>query len=431
MKIKVLIAALLGLITVNAYAQKGELSNANEAYAKYDGLARANYTLAKPSLMEAKTSIDKATVHPKTSGLAQTYALRAAIYASLALKDTVEATSAVSYATAQEALKKAKELDTKNEFKQLEEHANLEMAQLQLNKGVKAYQEKKYDEAYKAFNAEQQLIPDDTTAMLYTAVSAANAKNYQAAISNYNKLLTTKYLAKEKIYADMPVLYLLNKDTTGAIKAASEGITAYPNNTSLRKQEIEVNLQAGQQNNLIEKIDAAIKNDPNNKALYYYQGITYSQIAEKIGKDLMKLKKAEKKAAGAKPGVKAVPNPQITKWSQERFDAFNKAGELYKKAIAIDANYFEALLNLGYVIITPAIDIYNDAQQLPVDKAKEYDATMAKATAQFELAKPYLLKAVELKPKSKEALQNLKTYYLGKKDTNNANATQKQIDALN
>jgi hypothetical protein len=55
---------------------------------------------------------------------------------------------------------------------------------------------------------------------------------------------------------------------------------------------------------------------------------------------------------------------------------------------------------------------------------------MKKATDQFNQAKPYLLKAVELKPDSKDALTNLKSYYLGVKDTNNANDIQKKIDAL-
>ena len=80
--------------------------------------------------------------------------------------------------------------------------------------------------------------------------------------------------------------------------------------------------------------------------------------------------------------------------------------------------------------IAPAIDAYNDAQQLPVNKVKEYNAAMANVNAQFDVAKPYLLKAVELKPESVDALTNLKSFYLGQKDTENANATQKKIDAL-
>jgi len=50
--------------------------------------------------------------------------------------------------------------------------------------------------------------------------------------------------------------------------------------------------------------------------------------------------------------------------------------------------------------------------------------------ALFEVAKPVLVKAVELRPTSYEALYNLKNYYLGKNDMVNANATQKRMDAL-
>jgi hypothetical protein len=104
---------------------------------------------------------------------------------------------------------------------------------------------------------------------------------------------------------------------------------------------------------------------------------------------------------------------------------------MYKKAVEIDPNYFEAYLNLGYVTISPAIDQYNAANQIPTNKQKEYDAAVAKANAQFNLSKPYLLKASELNPKSVEALNNLKMYYLGTKDNVNANKIQKQIEGLN
>ena len=115
---------------------------------------------------------------------------------------------------------------------------------------------------------------------------------------------------------------------------------------------------------------------------------------------------------------------------QKKIDAYGKSAEQYKKAIAIDPNYFEANLNLGYVLISPAIDEYNAANQLPASKQKEYDAAIAKSKADFNAAKPYLQKAVELNPKSVDALNNLKTYYLGVQDNVNANATQKKIEAL-
>ncbi len=429
MKIKFLLTGLLGVITVSAFAQKGELNNAQSAYEKYDPLARANFSLAKPSLMDAKTAIDKAAANTKTATMPQTYALKAAIYASLAAHEADASVMATETSTAEEAIGKAKEADTKGEFKSLIDHASRELAQIQLDKGVKAYQAKNYDEAYNAFVAEQKLLPGDTTAMLYAGVSAANAKNYPNAIDSYKKLLATDYKDKEKIYMDMPILYMLNKDTANAVKIAGEAASKYPNNNDMRKAEIETSLQAGQQGDLVTKIEAAIKADPNNKSLYYYAGLTYSQIAEGSQKEVTKLQKADKAAAAkVKPGAKFTPNPQIAKLQADRAANFAKAEAAYKKAVEMDPNYFEAVLNLGYVVMAPAIDMYNSAQFL--NDQKSYDAAMKKATDQFNLAKPYLLKAVELKPDSKDALTNLKSYYLGVKDTNNANDTQKKIDAL-
>ncbi len=103
---------------------------------------------------------------------------------------------------------------------------------------------------------------------------------------------------------------------------------------------------------------------------------------------------------------------------------------MYKKAVDIDPEFYEANLNLGYAYLAPAIDQYNAANQLPPSKQKEYNAAIAKANALFEQAKPYLLKSTELNPKSKDALINLKNYYLGTKNAAEATATQKKIEAL-
>jgi tetratricopeptide (TPR) repeat protein len=427
MKIRLMLVALLGLITVNAFAQKGELTNANDALEKYDAV-KGQVTLAKPIIMDAKTAIDKAAANQKTANLPQTFALKAGIYSSLLYVDTTATSMATNYATAQEALKKAIELDTKKENAKVIDEATRNLSQIQLNRGVTAYQNKKFDDAYKAFDAYRQLRPDDTTAIYYTALAAGNSNNYSASIANYTKLLATPYSAKSAAYNDLTNMYLANKDTAGALKTIDEALTKYPNNTDLRKRQIIISLQTGKQSDLITKIDAAIKNDPKNKELYLYEGLTYSQIAETTDKELIKAKNASSKAGKAKPGVKLPPDPQIAKLTQTRNDNFSKAADMYKKALEIDPNYFDANMNLGYVLISPAIDAYNELQK--VDNQKTYDAGMVKVNGQFDAAKPYLLKAAELDPKSVDALNNLKMYYLGKKDMDNANTTQKKIDAL-
>ncbi|MCR8556792.1 tetratricopeptide repeat protein [Mucilaginibacter sp. BJC16-A38] len=432
MKIKFLMTCLLGLASATTFAQKGELKDAQSNYDGYtvtiSGGAKAKILVDKAmaSLKDAKTSIDKASVNEKTANMPQTYALKAAIYAALAVNDTVTTTSAPLFSTADDAVKKAKELDTKNEFKTLIDAANINLAQYKLTAGVKDYQNKKYEEAYKEFDYYRTVLPEDTNAVYYTALSATNAgekdpKYYQLALTNYKKLVTLKYSGNAKAYLDMSSIYLAVKDTAGALKATSEGITKYPASSELRKREIEIALQSGKQSEVVAKIQSAITNDPKNKELYYYLALTYSNLG-----DAANAKSAKDKDAAAK-----------TSDHNTALDNYAKATEAYKKALEIDPNYFEANMNLGYVLMRPALDIFNAAQALPSSKQKEYEAELKKSDSMLDLAKPYLQKAVEIKPKDKDALTNLRSYYRAKSDPATAADSKakaadlkKQIDAL-
>lgn len=387
MKTKYVIASVFTLaVSTTAMAQKSELSNAKTEFDKFSVMRTGK--MAATSLSTAKESIDKAAANDKTATLPQTYALKAAIYGSLA-NDSTQASRDNLVAAAQEAYKKAQDADTKGENKKLLDDTKLSLANYQLQKGVKQYQSGKYDLAYSAFDSYRQYFPEDTNAILYTGLAAANAKNNDAAISNYKKLVTTNYSKSMGVYSDLTTLYLQKKDTASAIKIMDEATKKYPKNAEIAKREIELNIQAGNKKEVIQKIESAIANDPKNKALYYYAGLTYSSSKE-----------------------------------------YDKAAEYYKKALDIDPNYFEANLNLGYVIMSPAIDIFNAANKLPVTKQKEYTAAIAKSNAMFSKAEPYILKATEVNPTSVEALGNLKTVYVGRKEDAKAAAVQKKIDAI-
>jgi hypothetical protein len=415
MKIKFLIAGLLGIISVSAFAQKGELTNALDAFEKAQSFRSANAAaFAKKSINDAKIAIDKAAANAKTATLPQAYALKAAIYADLSNQDTIAKTSLPLYAAAEEAIAKAKELDTKGEYKALIEAATLNLAQYKLTQGVKEYTDKKYDLAYNSFDRYRQYMPEDTNAIYYTGLAAVNLNNYPVAITHYNKLLTTNFSKNDVVYFDLSNAYLNMKDTVGALKTVNAGIAKYPANADLRKRQIEIYLKTGKQQEVLGQLDAAIKNDPKNKQLYYYAGITYSELAEEI-----KAQASKTKDAAAK-----------TKLTEQKAMNFSKAAEMYKKALELDPNYFEANLNMGYVLLSPAIDMYNAANQLPANKQKEFDAAVAKSSELFDLAKPYLLKAVDSDPKSTDALENLKTYYLGKRDIPNANLIKAKIEAM-
>jgi len=393
MKIKFLITGICLISAASVFAQKGELSNAQDEYNSFSALrgqkTGALADKATTSLNNAKVSIDKASANAKTANLPATYAVKGAVYASLALRDTAASTSTPLFATAEDALKKAKELDTKGENKKLIDDAYSELIQYKFNFGVKAYQGAKYDLAYDDFNFFKTQRPDDTTALYLTGLSAAAAKQYDNAIDSYTKLTTKTYSKKPEVYSDLAYVYLQKHDTTNAIKVVTEGADKYPLDPKLTKREIELNLQVGQQAKVLEKLEKAIANDPKNKALYYYGGLAYSQTKD-----------------------------------------YAKAEAMYRKAIEIDPDYFDANLNLGALLLQPGNQLYNTAQKLDVKKQKEYDDDMAKATTYFETAKPVIMKAVELNPNSYEALYNLKVYYLGTRNMAQATATQKKMDAI-
>ena len=431
MKIKFLIAGVLGMASTVAFAQKYEVTNAKETFDKYVTLNKlpATYAEADKNLLAARASIDKASLNAKTATLPETYALKAAIYSSLAMHDTSAVKTLPLYATAEEAYKKAKELDATGANKALISEATTQLAQYQLNSGIKAFQAKSYDSAYTSFNNYQTLLPTDTTAMYYTGLAAVQAKKYPEALANYNKLLPTQFSKRESIYLDMSTLYLQQNDTTNALKYATEGVEKFPSNSDLRRREIEIGLQTGKAQEIVGKIQAAIGNDPKNKTLYYYAGLTYTSFGNNVADDITKLKKTE--GANLKESTLPAFVAKLTPLQAKKDDYMAKAVDMYKKAIELDPAYYEANLNMGFSILAQAIDTYNFANSyLPASKQKEYTAALAKVATVAENAKPYLLKAIELKPTSIDALRNLKNYYLVTKNTAEANATQKKIDAL-
>ena len=428
MKIKFLMIGLLSLASVAAFAQR-TLKDAQEAYDQYDVAKNGGAITAakaKTSLDDAKTAIDKAAANDKTATLPQTYALKGAIYAALAEKDSVTTTAEPLLSAAKDALKKAKDADTKGEYTKLITEGGAHIAQYYQTLGVKQYQNKKYVDAYQSFDTWNTYFPD-TTAIYYSALSAGlagndNPKYYAYAITDYNKLLATNFSKNQAIYNYLATLYMINKDTTNALKTIDAGVAKYPGSATLREVQVRTALLAGKQAEIIGQIDAAITNDPKNKLLYYYKGLTYSRIGDD----------AENKSSKAKDKATQAS------LNKESLDDYSKAADAYKKAIEIDPDYFDANLNLGNALMKPAIDLYNQANALPSNATqKQYDDLRLKADASFDIAKPYLQKAVDLDPKSSNALSNLRNYYRGKYDPANkaankakADDLKKQMDAL-
>ncbi len=390
MKIKsfILAVAFAGS-TFIAFAQKGEVNSAKNNYDKFVTLKDANsILLGMTNLNQAKTSIDKAVMHEKTMNEPTAWTYKALIYADMALLDTIPSTSRPLFNEALAASKKAEELDKEGANKPNLDRVKDLMAQYELNMGVKSYQANKFEDAYKAFSNSLNYRPGDTTITYYAGLSAINAQNYKGAIRQYEALTKTNYSANPQIYLDLSKMYSMQGDTTKALAIAAEGARKY-NDAQLVTQEIELSLMSGKQMEVIGKISDQLQKDPTNKLYAFYLGIAYNSAGDN-----------------------------------------KKAEEAYRKALEIDPNFADANTNLGGLLLNQGIDLYNTANKLPQNKQKEYDEMMKTATAKFDKAFPYLQKSSELNPKSKLAWDNLKTYYIIKKNQAKVDEITKKLKDL-
>ncbi len=389
MKIKtILVAFSLIAIQMNVFAQKGELSSAKSNYEKFVQLKDAgSLALAMPSLKSAKTSIEKASVHEKTMNDPAVWAYKALIYADMAIQDSAEA-AVTSRTAAEAAYQKAVELDTQGLNKTQLQRVNELFAQLELNKGVKAYQSQNFKDAFTAFNNSLNYRPGDTTITYYAGLSAINSKDYPAAIEKYKTLLTTNFSANNQIALDLSRLYAAQNDTLKAIETA--GIYAEKfNDSQLATQEIELSLMSGKEKQIISKITQQAAKEPTNKLYQFYLGIAYATLKD-----------------------------------------YKNSEAAYQNALAIDPNYEDAILNLSSTVLNNGIDIYNTANKLPSNKQKEYDAMMIKAQAEFDRALPLLQRSTVINPKSINAWENLKTYYVIKRNQAKVDEIKKTIEGL-
>lgn len=389
MKMKtILLLALMGVTSV-AFSQTSNLRRAKTSYNKYNDLkALGSAALSSGDLTAAKAAIDKAAEHEKTKELAETWTYYALIHADLALIDSTEAAASL-YQEAVEGLEKAKALDTENENEANLSSLNSMLAQYELNKGAKSWDEQDFQGAYAAFEKGLEYLPGDTTLLYYAGVAAINNQDYKSAVDKYTQLVPVDSFSNNKqIVLDASRLYLQLGDTTNALKYAEIGTQKYPEDEEIATHNIELNLMAGNEQGIINTLSEQAAKSPDDKTLQYYLGIAHASLKND-----------------------------------------DEAIEAYKKALAIDPNYLEANINLGAAILTKGINRYNQANNSNLPRA-EYDAEMKEVYEIFDSALPYLEKAVELDGNSSIALINLKQYYEIKDDHEKAKELQERLDAL-
>ncbi|MBU0695188.1 MAG: tetratricopeptide repeat protein, partial [Bacteroidetes bacterium] len=339
----------------------------------------------------AKKSADAAITNDKSKDDAELWAYRALIYSSIAVTDTVnKANASSSFVTAQESITKAKQLDVSKENAKTIESAEKNLAIMMQNKGVAAFNQKDFKEAYKSFKFISDIMPTDSLFSLYAAIAANSAQMYDEAAKYYEKTIEINP-KNPGLYHELATVYLNKTDTTSALKVIEEGRAKHPEFLTLIYDELNIYLNRGQAAKQIMKIENAINKDPKNKTLLFVAGIAYSANSQK-----------------------------------------DKAEESYKKALEIDPNYTDAIYNLAVIYIDRGNNYINEANKLPNNKSSEakYNELKKKFDAELANALPLLEKARELSPKDTSTLTTLREVYVKLNKLDKAAEVKKVLDGL-
>ncbi|MCD0490013.1 tetratricopeptide repeat protein [Pedobacter sp. MC2016-14] len=367
---KVLLGAVLVGVATFANAQKSEVADAKKEWNLFQIIANGKTPLDKKltALQTGLKHTDLAIVHEKSKNLTEAWSYRALFSSTIAVLDTVNVDNSIkNQAIAEEAIVKAKALDTKGE-----EKTNIENAEINALNAVKirafaAYNKQDFAGAMKYFNEVTVKNPNDTAMYLNAGIMARNIKNYPETVRNFKKLISFNTPTAKDLYGEVINITLTEiKDTVDALALIKEASAKYPDAENFTQLETQLYMNQGNVAKSIEMLDKLLAKNPNNANYQYLRGDIYYQQAVEVQNRINKISDDAQKAK-----IKLTPK-----------------------------------------------------------QLKESETLRVQLTGLLDKALPYYLKSAEIDPKYAPALEALKRVYAFKNDTVKYDAVKKQLDAL-
>lgn len=415
------------------------------AFAQTNRVNDAAIYLRNGEVEEAKKAAEEAVAHPDTKSDPKAW------YYYVSVLDTIirnkgtygklinENTSTEFFNACIQCIK----TDVKERYKYCRNEALITSSFENVNKGIAAYEAKEYEKAIKYYQMVVDAIPYDLNEelkrnnlseknlYLYMTYAAIQAKDNAKAKVFLQKLMDLNY-DDHLIYLQMVNIHLEEKDTTAALKVLDNARAKYPSEKDLINQELNIYLAMGKQDVLVEKINAALENNPDDVTLTFVRGNVYDNFSSdnnkkfKAQRDSVNLWK--RKANTEKvPSKKASYNANAVA-AQKIADDYNakskefaaKAEVDYKKVVELNPDYIDAWYNLGALTNNKSTDVVEKINNIPNNITQaDYDKRLAplkkEQTAILNEALKYFQQALaiaETKPEDKEEQKKEKYAYM-------------------
>lgn len=350
-------------------------------------------------LDKAKEAIDKAVLHEKTMNDPKAWYYRGNIYIDIYTTEEEKYKDLDSDALnkAYESYLKALEYDTKNQYK-IDIYNNMPfLAQSFFNEGAQLYNEginsqdttlslMIFGDAQKYFEKSLHVYSEtgalDTLSMYYLAYTANLSAHYDVAKENFIKLTDLNY-PEPAIYSSLSKIYMeFDGNPEKAEESLKTGLEKFPGNEHLLFASINFYLDQGKTDEALDLLEIAAQLENANETIFYAIGVQYTKVVEDTTKSL-----------------------------EAREESFNKAIDAYTKALEKNPEFFDANYNMGALYVNKASEATAIAIELPFSEQEKYDALIAVANENLEMALPYVEKANSVDPDDISTLASLREIY--------------------
>jgi tetratricopeptide (TPR) repeat protein len=292
------------------------------------------------------------------------------------------------------SFKKSVELDEKGKFEDENVQGIDAVRQVYFNLSGYYFDNEQYPEAYDAVTkylegnsiikeiVGEDAIPTDTASLFRKGYYAQLNDNLEEAKEIYAELVDMRFENKY-LYDFYSNILRQEEKTEKALEVIRTGQEVFPSSADLIISELNVYLATGQGEKAIDRFEQAIELDSTNADLHFALGTVYDNLYDRV-KD-------------------SLPDKANTYKSE----ALNS----YKKAVAIDENYFKAVYNIGVLYFNEGVELSKEMNNLPMSEQEKYEKLKGERNKVFKEALPHLEKAHQLEPEDLPTMKALKEVY--------------------